>query len=148
MTARTDLMAQNDQTLDIVEVFWNARPCNWHSPKPVGTREYFDEVEQRKHFVEPHIPEFAQFDYWAGKRVLEAGCGIGTAAANFAHTKSRYLYNPCVQPSVGVLNCLKIWRWDVPASRPVAAYTILPSRCNACRRVEKSNARSLYSSSR
>jgi hypothetical protein len=79
MTARTDLMAQNEPTPDIVEVFWNARPCNWHSPKPVGTREYFDEVEQRKHFVEPHIPEFAQFDYWAGKRVLEVGCGIGTA---------------------------------------------------------------------
>jgi ubiquinone/menaquinone biosynthesis C-methylase UbiE len=51
---------------------------------PVGTREYFDEVEARKYFVEPHIPAFAQFERWRGKRVLEVGCGIGTDTINFA----------------------------------------------------------------
>jgi 2-polyprenyl-3-methyl-5-hydroxy-6-metoxy-1,4-benzoquinol methylase len=50
----------------------------------VGTREYFDEVEARKYFVEPHIPEFAQFKQWKGKKVLEIGCGIGTDSVNFA----------------------------------------------------------------
>jgi SAM-dependent methyltransferase len=50
----------------------------------VGTREYFDEVEQRKYFVEPHIPAFADFNRWRGKRVLEIGCGIGTDTINFA----------------------------------------------------------------
>jgi ubiquinone/menaquinone biosynthesis C-methylase UbiE len=74
-----------------VAAFWNSRPCNIrHSPKSVGTREYFDEVEQRKHFVEPHIPGFAQFDRWAGKTVLEVGCGIGTAAVNFARHGADY----------------------------------------------------------
>ena len=34
--------------------------------------------------VEPHIPAFADFAYWKGKRVLEIGCGIGTDA-NLAH---------------------------------------------------------------
>jgi 2-polyprenyl-3-methyl-5-hydroxy-6-metoxy-1,4-benzoquinol methylase len=68
-----------------VEVFWDQRPCNIrHSPKPVGTREYFDEVEARKYFVEPHIPRFAQFERWQGKKVLEIGCGIGTDTINFA----------------------------------------------------------------
>lgn len=65
--------------------YWNARPCNIrHSPREVGTREYFDDVERRKYFVEPHIPAFAQFERWKGKRVLEVGCGIGTDTVNFA----------------------------------------------------------------
>lgn len=71
--------------IDRVRDFWNARPCNIrHSALPVGTREYFDEVEARKYFVEPHIPGFAQFERWQGKRVLEIGCGIGTDTVNFA----------------------------------------------------------------
>src|SRR5882672_1385767 len=74
-----------DVPIDRVRDYWNARPCNvHHSPRAVGTREYFDEVEQRKYFVEPHIPEFADFQRWAGKRVLEIGCGIGTDTVNFA----------------------------------------------------------------
>jgi len=71
--------------IDAVRAFWDTRPCNIrHSLKTVGTREYFDEVEQRKYFVEPHIPAFAEFPRWAGKRVLEIGCGIGTDTVNFA----------------------------------------------------------------
>lgn len=73
------------QLLEQVRAYWDRRPCNIrHSPKPVGTREYFDEVEARKYFVEPHIPGFAQFERWRGKKVLEIGCGIGTDAINFA----------------------------------------------------------------
>jgi 2-polyprenyl-3-methyl-5-hydroxy-6-metoxy-1,4-benzoquinol methylase len=68
-----------------VRSYWNERPCNIrHSPREVGSREYFDEVEQRKYFVEPHIPAFAQFERWRGKKVLEIGCGIGTDTINFA----------------------------------------------------------------
>lgn len=72
-------------TLPEVRAYWNRRPCNIrHSAKEVGTREYFDEVEERKYFVEPHIPAFAEFDKWKGKKVLEVGCGIGTDSINFA----------------------------------------------------------------
>jgi len=41
-------------------------------------------VERRKYFVEQHIPVFAEFPRWQGKRVLEIGCGIGTDTINFA----------------------------------------------------------------
>lgn len=72
-------------SVDDVRAYWDARPCNLrHSPKKIGSREYFDEVEARKYFVEPHIPAFADFPRWDGKRVLEVGCGIGTDTINFA----------------------------------------------------------------
>ncbi len=71
--------------IERVEEFWDRRPCNIrHSLRDVGTREYFDEVENRKYFVEPHIPRFAEFERWRGKKVLEIGCGIGTDTVNFA----------------------------------------------------------------
>lgn len=71
--------------IERVREYWDRRPCNIrHSPAPIGTREYSDEVEARKYFVEPHIPRFAQFERWRGKRVLEIGCGIGTDTLNFA----------------------------------------------------------------
>lgn len=68
-----------------VKDYWNARPCNIrHSAAEIGTEEYFNQVEARKYFVEPHIPGFAEFERWRGKRVLEVGCGIGTDTMNFA----------------------------------------------------------------
>src|SRR5271165_7276387 len=74
-----------DVSIGRVWDYWNNRPCNIrHSTQPVGTREYFDEVEARKYLVEPHIPAFADFERWKGKRVLEIGCGIGTDTINFA----------------------------------------------------------------
>jgi 2-polyprenyl-3-methyl-5-hydroxy-6-metoxy-1,4-benzoquinol methylase len=76
--------------IDAVQAYWDRRPCNIrHSTKPVGTREYFDEVERRKYFVEPHIPGFAEFPRWQGKRVLEIGCGIGTDTMNFVRHGAR-----------------------------------------------------------
>lgn len=74
-----------DVTIEKVQSYWNARPCNIrHSPKEIGNKDYFDEVEARKYFVETHIPAFAEFEKWKGKKVLEIGCGIGTDTINFA----------------------------------------------------------------
>ena len=78
-------MSFSDVPVTSVRDYWNARPCNIrHSTSEVGTRQYFDEVEARKYFVEPHIPHFAEFPRWRDKRVLEIGCGIGTDTINFA----------------------------------------------------------------
>lgn len=78
-------------TITEVKKFWDDRPCNIrHSDKDIGTKEYFDEVEAKKFFVEPHILDFTEFSNWEGKKVLEIGCGLATVGANFAINGAEY----------------------------------------------------------
>ena len=61
--------AHMKKTIEIVKKFWNDRPCNIrHGTDAVGSREFFEQVEARKYFVEPHILPFSEFDKWKEKK--------------------------------------------------------------------------------
>jgi ubiquinone/menaquinone biosynthesis C-methylase UbiE len=70
-----------------VQGYWDSNTCNtkWNFPGiEKGTKRYYEATRMRKYEIEPHIPEFAEFQRWKGKRVLEVGGGFCTTALDFA----------------------------------------------------------------
>src|SRR5215813_631616 len=66
---------------------WGANPCGAHVAKEYasGTREYFDAIEDYRYRVyAPWMREVIGFNRYAGKLLLEVGCGTGTDLLQFA----------------------------------------------------------------
>jgi len=54
--------------------------------EPFLSRAYCEAALKHRYSLYPFIPECVQFDAWAGKRVLEVGCGQGADLSRFAST--------------------------------------------------------------
>lgn len=73
------------------QAFWtDYQPGFKFSAAEIGSQRFFDEVEAHRYSLEPHIKEIVRFERWAGKDVLEAGCGIATDGMQFARAGARY----------------------------------------------------------
>jgi len=68
-----------------VRDFWDEAPCGTRGIRhPEGSPEFFAQIEKERDEREPFIRDFARFDAWKGKRVLEVGFGAGTDLVRFA----------------------------------------------------------------
>ncbi|HYJ45356.1 MAG TPA: class I SAM-dependent methyltransferase [Pyrinomonadaceae bacterium] len=66
---------------------WSQDPCGarYGAKYEFATREFFDEVERHRYQeYAPWMREVMGFDQFAGKRLLEVGCGMGTDLLQFA----------------------------------------------------------------
>jgi SAM-dependent methyltransferase len=74
------------RTKERVRTYWERDPCGSREDDlpPMGTREFFDTVERQRYEREHFLPNVAGFDRWAGKDVLEVGCGMGSDLLQFA----------------------------------------------------------------
>lgn len=91
MNAKVSLRNTPEMTEERRRQFWvGYQPGFRVSDDPVGTREFFAEVERERYVLEPDIPEMARFGSWRDRDVLEAGCGIATDGLQFARAGARY----------------------------------------------------------
>jgi ubiquinone/menaquinone biosynthesis C-methylase UbiE len=76
--------------LNDVANFWSASPCGSATSNATDRTAYFEEIEAARYHNEPHIPKVAHFGDFAGKKVLEVGCGVGTDGRQFVRNGAVY----------------------------------------------------------
>jgi SAM-dependent methyltransferase len=73
-----------------VRLHWDADPCGARlAEAPRGSPAFFAQVEAARYALEPFIPEFADFERWSGRDVLEVGTGLGTDFVRFGRAGAR-----------------------------------------------------------
>ena len=68
-----------------IERYWNERIHDLEMTRhPVGTREFFADLEDYRYDKLHYLPRLVDFDGYRGRDLLEVGCGIGTDLVRFA----------------------------------------------------------------
>lgn len=68
-----------------IQRYWNARIHDLEmTDQPVGTLGFFDDLDAYRFDKLHYLPKVVDFGGFAGQRLLEVGCGIGTDLVRFA----------------------------------------------------------------
>ncbi len=68
-----------------VRNYWDSHPCGTQFTHLAwGSQEFFDEVERFRYSIHPFMEKAIRFHQYAGKSILEVGCGLGTDLVQFA----------------------------------------------------------------
>jgi ubiquinone/menaquinone biosynthesis C-methylase UbiE len=82
----TGMINTQDEKLKAqVREYWNSHPCGTQfTDIEWGSKEFFDEVERFRYETQPFMERIVGFKKFAGKTLLEVGCGLGTDLLEFA----------------------------------------------------------------
>ena len=68
-----------------IQRYWNERIHDLEmTDHPVGSREFFDDLEEYRFDKLHYLPRLVDFAGYRGRTLLEVGCGIGTDLVRFA----------------------------------------------------------------
>lgn len=75
----------NAERIEAIRTYWNNTIHDAELSKhPIGTLGFFDDLDEYHFDKLNYLPEMVDYQGYAGKRILDLGCGIGTDLARFA----------------------------------------------------------------
>ena len=74
-----------ESRIEQIKAYWNDRIHDMEmTDQPVGSKGFFDDLAAYRYEKLHYLPKMVDFNGYAGKALLEVGCGIGTDLERFA----------------------------------------------------------------
>ncbi len=80
----------DDPTLEAIREYWNIHIHDLEvATQPIGSKGFFEELDEYRFDKLRYLPNVVDFSGYAGKSLLEVGCGVGIDMIRFARGGAR-----------------------------------------------------------